>query len=199
MNKKPITYHEEENIGYITLCSPPGNEMNSFFFNSLLAICEKHLLQTSLRGLIIQAEGRHFSSGAVVPELTATIQQDKKNRIPQQLQHNSRAFQLIRNFNKPVVALLKGICYGSGFELALCAHYRIATRNTRICLPECSFDLMPGLGGIFNTSQFLSSGRALEMILTGKTLDAEEAKAVGLIDNIVTKDTLYKTVLGYIE
>lgn len=198
MQAAPITYYEEENIGHITLCAPPGNAMDRQFFDTLLACCEKHLKNASLRGLVIQSAGRHFSGGAAVPELIADIHTGNKTSVPEQLQKNSRAFQLIRNFRKPVVALLKGICYGSGFELALCAHHRIATPNTRICLPECSFGLMPGLGGVFSTVNILGSGRALEMILTGKTLEAEQAREVGLIDCVTQKEKLYNAALGYI-
>lgn len=190
MNYNSLHFHIDEGIGYLTLNNPPGNPMSLGFFSELYSICSNQLLKVDLTGLIIQSEGRHFSAGAIIDELLTEVQSHHYDTIPEQMKRNAEAFGILRKLNKPVVALLKGICYGSGFELALCAHIRIAAPNTVISLPEVSFGLMPGLGGIHSLVQIAGQAKATELVLTGTAINANEALKMNLIHEIVNKDKL---------
>ena len=187
-----ITYHVEDHIAYLCLAKPPKNEMSLDFFREFDALMEQIERDKALRGLIIYSEGRHFSSGANTAELIELFA-DNSPEIPQIIAENSRAFRRMHQLSIPVIACLKGICYGAGLELALSAHIRIAAPNTRMSFPEAGFDIMPGLGGLTMLTEIAGAARAMELILSTDSLTAEEAQAWGLIDIFADKQDLVAT------
>jgi len=186
---KTINWKIEDKIAYLTLVSAPENKMDSLFFEEFNTIISQIEGNKKLRGLIIQSKGRHFSSGADIEELLSVFK-SSKNAIPPSISKNSEAFKILKNLKIPVVACIKGICYGSGLELALCASFRVASTNSMLCLPETGFGFMPGLGGIYNSLKCMGIARALEFVLTGNSLSSEEALMYGLVDLIEGKDEL---------
>ncbi len=198
MNLNTIKYYKNDNIAFLELSTPPGNQMNMQFFEELSYICDKELRHEKFKGLIIKSKGRHFSSGANVEELVENINYGRDN-VNNLINRNLKAFEIIYGLTKPKIALLKGICYGSGFELALTANYRIAQKSAILCLPEVSFDLMPGLGGISSLTYLIGGGRALEMILSGRAINAEEALELGVINNIYDKEHLEAKAIDIIN
>ncbi len=195
MKYKSLQFFVEYGIAHIVLDNPPGNPTSLRFFDELLDICETHLRQERFKGLIIQSGGRHFSSGAVIDELLHEIKHHEKPGIPPQMSRHIKAFHYLRQMKTPSVALLSGICYGSGFELALCARYRIAEPKTLICLPETDFRLMPGLGGIHSIVHRAGTAKTLEMVLSGEAINVHEAMRYQLVDEVVFKKELYNTGL----
>ena len=189
MDNKTINWEIEDKIGYLTLVSAPKNKMDSRFFGEFNTIISKIERNQKLRGLIIQSKGRHFSSGADVEELLSMLK-SSMHVIPPSIRNNSEAFKILNKLEFPVVACIKGICYGSGLELALCANFRVASKNSMLCLPETGFGIMPGLGGIYNSLKCMGTARALEFVLSGNSLSSEEALNYGLVDLIEGKDEL---------
>ncbi len=189
MDGKTINWKIEDEIAYLTLVSAPENKMDFLFFEEFNSIISKIEGNQKLRGLIIQSKGRHFSSGADVEEL-ASVFKSSTQTIPPYISKNSDAFKILNRLEIPVAACIKGICYGSGLELALCANFRLALTNSVLCLPETGFGMMPGLGGIYNSHKCMGTARALEFVLTGNSLSSEEALKYGLVDLIVGKDKL---------
>ena len=192
MDNKTINWEIEDKIGYLTLVSAPKNEMDSMFFEEFNTIISKIERIQNLTGIIIQSIGRHFSSGADVEELVSVLN-PSTNAIPPSITKNSKAFKILYNLQFPVVACIKGICYGSGLELALCANFRVAAANAMLCLPETGFGIIPGLGGIYNSRKCMGTARALEFVLSGNSLSSEEALDYGLVDLIKGKDELTDT------
>ncbi len=190
MSYKTLTYQVKDNIARLEICNPPQNTMRLEFFDELLDVCEKQIKKENFSGLIITSAGRHFSSGADVNELTMLIKNNKNNLVPAEMKKNLQAIHILHKLQKPKVAILKGICYGSGFELALTANYRIAQKNTLIALPEVTFGLMPGLGGISALTYIVGESKALELILSGRSIDSNEALSLGLIDKICNKESI---------
>lgn len=189
MDNKTINWEIDDKIAYLTLASAPKNNMDSMFFEEFHTIISKIERNQNLTGIIIQSKGRHFSSGANVEELISVFNPPGKT-IPLSITRNSEAFKILNKLKFPVVACIKGICYGSGLELALAAHFRVASTNSRLCLPETGFGIMPGLGGIYNSRKCMGTARALEFVLSGNSLSSDEAFNYGLVDLIKGKDEL---------
>jgi len=191
MTYNKIDWKIVRNIGYLTLVAPPKNEMDLVFFHEFSHLMEDIKSNKTLIGLIIQAQGRHFSSGANTDQLLS-IFSTKESGIPKLLENNNEAFMTLSNLAIPVVACIKNICFGSGLELALCAHFRLSSPNLLLSLPETEFGIMPGLGGIFNTYKCIGTAKTLRFVLSGNSIDAQEALESGMIDLIVNKKDLKK-------
>lgn len=201
MNSNSLNWIIKNNIGYLTLQNPPKNEMDSKFFMEFKTIINQVTKNKSIKGLILNAKGRHFSSGANVNQLLAFFN-NENNKIPKTLKDNNVAFQKLTNLNIPVIACVKGICFGSALELALCAHFRIASPNTLMAFPETGFGIIPGLGGIYNSTKYMSKAESLQFILSGNTISAIDANKQGLIDILADKhelDTRAMEIIGKIS
>ncbi|MFD0932016.1 enoyl-CoA hydratase/isomerase family protein [Psychroflexus salinarum] len=99
-------------------------------------------------------------------------------------------FDYISNFPKPVIAAVNGFALGGGLELAMSAHFRIASDNARLGLPETSLGVIPGYGGTQRLPQLVGKGRAMEMIMTAGMIDAQTAKDYGLVNHVTPIEEL---------
>ena len=198
MSYKALKYYIEENIARIRLARPPKNEMNIPFFEDFFRVVEEIRQNKNLQGVIIAAEGRHFSSGADIGELLSLFARSE-SLVPQLIEKNSLAFARLYQLKIPVVSCLKGICYGAGLELALSTHFRVATPKTRLSFPETGFGIMPGLGGLSRMLELLGKGKTLYYVLSGDSIVGEEAMNLGLIDRLVDKDKLEENALEIIK
>lgn len=104
-------------------------------------------------------------------------------------------FDFIENMKTPVIAAINGFALGGGLELAMACHFRIASENAKMGLPETSLGLIPGYGGTQRLPQIIGKGRAMEMILTAGMIDAETAKVYGLVNHVVPQDDLYSAYM----
>jgi enoyl-CoA hydratase len=138
---------------------------------------------------------RHFSAGADVRELK------EKNRI--QAEAFSRLGQRICNkiegMRKPVIAAVSGFALGGGCEIALACDIRIASQSARFGQPEVNLGIVPGFGGTQRLARLIGIGRAREMILTGRIVDAKEAERVGLANTVVRDGELMKRAMELAE
>jgi enoyl-CoA hydratase/carnithine racemase len=101
-----------------------------------------------------------------------------------------RTFDVVEAFPKPTVAAVNGFALGGGCELAMACDIRIASENARFGLPETTLSVLPGAGGTQRLARLVGTGRAIEMILTGRFVDAAEAHAIGLVTAVVPADGL---------
>ena len=102
-------------------------------------------------------------------------------------------FDFIENMKTPVIAAINGFALGGGLELAMACHFRIASDNAKMGLPETSLGVIPGYGGTQRLAQLVGKGRAMEMILTAGMIDAETAKIYGLVNQVVPQADLFTT------
>ena len=102
-------------------------------------------------------------------------------------------FDFIENLKTPVIAAINGFALGGGLELAMACHFRIASDNAKMGLPETSLGVIPGYGGTQRLPQLVGKGRAMEMIMTAAMIDAETAKAYGLVNHVVPQADLFAT------
>ncbi len=99
-------------------------------------------------------------------------------------------FDFIANLSTPVIAAINGFALGGGLELAMAAHFRIASDNAKMGLPEVSLGLIPGYGGTQRLPQLVGKGQAMEMILTAGMIDAQKALDYGLVNHVTNQDEL---------
>jgi enoyl-CoA hydratase len=104
-------------------------------------------------------------------------------------------FDFIENMKTPVIAAINGFALGGGLELAMACHFRIASENAKMGLPETSLGLIPGYGGTQRLPQLIGKGRATEMILTAGMIDAETAKIYGLVNHVVPQSELFSAYM----
>lgn len=105
-------------------------------------------------------------------------------------------FDYVQNFKKPVIAAVNGFALGGGLELAMACHFRIASDNAKMGLPEVSLGVIPGYGGTQRLPQLVGKGRAMEMIMTAGMVAADEAKQYGLVNHVVPQTELLEFCNG---
>jgi len=179
-----VIYETKDGIAYITINrSDKLNALNSPTMNELIEAFSLAESNPQLRVVILTGAGeKSFVAGADINELAELDPIGGKR-------HSSMG-QEIFNFieshmTKPVIAAVNGFALGGGCELAMACHIRIASENAKFGQPEVGLGLIPGYGGTQRLPRLVGKGRALELILTGKMIDAAEAFRIGLVNQIV--------------
>lgn len=184
-NFRQLRIETSDGVSVVTLCRPDSlNALNGELLEEL-GVAVSHLEADSATGVVvITGEGeRAFAAGADIRELA--------DLTPAEALLYARRGQAlldrIESLGKPVVAAIQGFCLGGGCELALACHLRVAGRGARFGQPEVKLGLIPGFGGTQRLTRILGRGAALELLLTGDTIDAERARELGLV-NLVADD-----------
>lgn len=136
--------------------------------------------------IITGAGGRAFCAGTDIADL-AQLEEDNAKEFAEEGQQLA---ERLEHLPVPVIAAINGIAAGGGTELALGCHLRLASRNAQFSLPEIKLGIIPGYGGTQRLIRAIGAGRAFEMILTGKSISAEEAERLGLINRVVEPERL---------
>jgi len=137
-------------------------------------------------GLIVTGAGRAFVAGADISELAKETAVSARRLATE----GQRIFRLFETSPKPVIAAVNGFALGGGCELALACHIRIATEQAKFGQPEVKLGICPGYGGTQRLARLVGKGRALQLLLTGETIDAAEAYRLGLVNRVVAADAL---------
>ncbi|MEI8202523.1 MAG: enoyl-CoA hydratase/isomerase family protein [Bacteroidota bacterium] len=169
-------------LGIITMNNPPQNFIPTPDFideDALLSF----LRVPEIKGVVITGSGRHFSAGADLENLKSLS--GFPIELAKSISYGKNLLNIIENINLPVVAAIKGICFGGGFEIALSAHIRVSSENALFAFPEINHQLMPGLAGTITLPILSGVSDALQLLLSGNTIDAQKAKAMRLINYIV--------------
>lgn len=135
--------------------------------------------------VITGAGGRAFVAGGDLAELARPAGVRESLALPMQ-----RVFDRVARFPKPTIAAVNGMALGGGLELALACDIRLCATTATFALPELGWSLLPAAGGITRLVEVVGSGRALELILTGRRFDAEEALRIGVVTTVVAPDEL---------
>ena len=137
---------------------------------------------TSVRVVILTGAGeKAFIAGADINELAAL----KPAQGKEHAQRGQHVFDLVENMGKPVIAAINGFCLGGGCELAMACTLRIAADTARIGQPEINLGIVPGYAGSQRLPRLVGKGIALELLLTGRQVKADEALAIGLVNKVV--------------
>ena len=167
----------EDRIALVTLNQPEVlNALNQAALEDLEAVFLERLAQDDVGAVILTGAGeKAFVAGADIKELAALDPLEARAKSRQ----GHRLLERIEGFSKPVIAAINGFCLGGGCELALACHIRIAVESAQIGLPEVKLGLMPGYGGTQRLPRLVGKGKAMEMILSGERMGAQEAHRSG--------------------
>lgn len=191
-----VEHHISAGIGRIIFSNPPKNALDEPRFMALEQL-ESLLGEPELRGVILSGKGRHFSVGADLASLE--VLRADEARLAQQLAAARELLTTLTFATVPVVAMVRGSCLGGGLEIALAAHFRVASENAIFGFPESTLGLMPGLGGTVMAEELLSRRVAMELMLSGRFLGADEALALGIVDLVVPTKELESRTESFLE
>ena len=184
MNFENILVAVENGIGQITINRPSKlNALNVATIQELHDAFEGLESNSDVKVIIITGEGeKAFVAGADISEF-ANFSIEEGAQLA--AQGHELLFDFVENLRKPVIAAVNGFALGGGLELAMACHFRIASDNAKMGLPEVSLGVIPGYGGTQRLPQLIGKGRAMEMIMTAGMISAEEAFRIGLVNHVV--------------
>lgn len=143
---------------------------------------------SSVKVVILTGSGeKAFVAGADISEFAHFDVKEGENLAKK---GQELLFNFVENMSTPVIAAVNGFALGGGLELAMSCHFRIASDNAKMGLPEVSLGVIPGYGGTQRLPQLVGKGKAMEMIMTAGMIDASEAKQVGLVNHVITLEEL---------
>jgi enoyl-CoA hydratase/carnithine racemase len=183
-----VEYEKKGSIAYVTVNRPKVlNALNTPTWTDLQAAFNDAKADASVRGVILTGAGdKAFIAGADISELAHVDAYDaeESSRFGQEV------LDLIENLGKPVIAAVNGFALGGGCETAMACTMRIAAEHARFGQPEVKLGLLPGGGGTQRLPRLVGKGRALQLILTGETISAQEAYRIGLVNEVVAPASL---------
>lgn len=188
MNYKNLIAEIKGSIALVTINRP--DKMNSLSLetlNEMQALFNRLKDDKEVNVVILTGAGeKAFVAGADISEL------NKLNGITGEefAKTGQQVFNLIENLGKPVIAAVNGFALGGGCELALACHIRLASNKAKFGQPEVNLGIIPGFGGSQRLSKLVNTGRAMEYILTGDMIDADEAFRIGLVNRVYNPDEL---------
>lgn len=174
----------DNKIAVVTLNRPHAlNALNKGLLDDLSTFFDKAKLNDAIRVIILTGAGeKSFVAGADIKEFASFNAEEGKELAAK---GHERVFDKIENFTKPVIAAVNGFALGGGLELAMAAHFRIASTNAKLGLPEVTLGLIPGYGGTQRLPKLIGKGRAMQAIMTAEMFTAERAEQIGLVNEVV--------------
>ena len=196
----PVELTFRDDCAILTLNRPEALNALSFAILGEIGTAIDQAARSSARALIVTGAGpKAFCSGADVKELGGRdlVAQKRGAELGQTI------FAKLDNLPIASIAVINGFAFGGGLELALACTFRIATPNAKMACPEIKLGLIPGYGGTQRLPRVVGEARALDLVMTGRAVDAVEAERIGLVGKIVTGDPIAeglafaKTFTGY--
>ena len=189
MSYNNLTYEIDNRINIISINRPKNlNALNIETFSELDHAVKSSIANPDVRLIIITGAGdKAFVAGADIKEF---VNFSMAEAYELSKSGHKILSETLERCPKPIIAAINGYALGGGLEIALACHIRIASDNSKMGLPELSLGVIPGYGGTQRLPQIIGKGRALDMIMTGKMIDADEALAFGLINYKTSQDQL---------
>ena len=181
-----VHYAVEDGIGIITIDNPPVNALGAGVSEGIIASVDKAEADPAVKALVLIGAGRSFIAGADIRRFGTKREQPAR-----------RSYDALDMCSKPVVAAIHGYALGGGLEHALCCTWRIAVPSAKVGLPEVLIGVIPGGGGTQRLPRLIGAKAALEMIVSGRHVPAPEAKALGIIDELVEGQDLRAAAIAF--
>lgn len=180
-------------VAVLTLARPPVNALNQQLIAEI-GVLSRHLAgmgHQEVGALVIHGGPKLFAAGADIKEMAAMTYQDMAaaSVVMQE------SFEALAELPIPVIAAITGYALGGGCELALCADLRVAGEGAKLGQPEVLLGLIPGLGGTQRLTRLVGPARAKDLILTGRTVSAAQAREMGLVDRVVPDGEVLATAM----
>jgi enoyl-CoA hydratase len=193
-----ILFEKKSHLAVITINRPSKlNALNRQTIDELSIAIDLACNDDEIRVLIFTGSGeKAFVAGADIAEFSdySALEGTRLSA-----EGHEKLFDKIEHCNKPCIASINGFALGGGLELAMACHFRTASENAKMGLPEVTLGVIPGYGGTQRLPQLIGKGRAFEMIFTGKMIGAEEAKQVGLVNHVFPQNELLNETLKIAE
>lgn len=182
-----LLIEKKERIGIVAVNRPEQlNSMNSETRAELAEAFTKLESDNDIEVILLTgAKSKAFIAGADIKEFLK-----RKMDNQEDLEKDWIVTKIISNLTKPVIAMIDGFCLGGGLELAMACDLRIASDRSKLGQPEINIGIIPGAGGTQRLTRLVGEGRAMEMILTGRMITAEEALSYGILNFVYTSDEL---------
>ena len=173
-----VKVENRDGILVLLIDNPPVNALSVSVRKGLHDALDKAKTDNSVKAIVLACAGRSFISGADIREFGK----------PPQPPGMAEVLDMLENSPRPVVAAIHGNALGGGLETALCCHFRIATKDTKLGLPEVKLGLLPGAGGTQRLPRVVGPVKAVQMIVTGEPINGDEGLKVGLVDGLFEGD-----------
>lgn len=189
MNLENVLIQQKKNLAIVTINRPSKlNALNKQTIEELHSAFKSLNENSKVKVIIVTGSGeKAFVAGADISEF-ANFTVEEGTELARK--GHEILFDFVQNLSTPVIAAVNGFALGGGLELAMAAHFRVASSNAKMGLPEVSLGVIPGYGGTQRLSQLVGKGKALEMIMTAGMIAAEEAKEWGLVNYVVSQEEL---------
>ena len=193
--KRLVNYRTEAGIAIVELNDPPANtysyEMNRQLDDAILAA----RMDNEVHVIVLTGAGEKFFCAGANIQMLASMDATFKYYF---CLHANETLLRLENTPKLVIAALNGHCVGGGLEVAMAADLRIARKDGgKIGLPEVTLGVLPGTGGTQRLSRLVGKSKAIELMVTGKTFSFEDAKQLGLVNEILERENFMERVLEY--
>lgn len=177
--KGTVHYEKKDDVALLTVDNPPVNPLSSGVRQGLHDGVSQALADDAVKAIVLTGAGRAFIAGADISEFGAAATQGPGLH---------EVLTMMENSTKPIVAAINGTAFGGGLEVALCCDYRVASPKAPVGLPEVKLGLLPGAGGTQRLPRLIGAEKALQFILSGDPIPAPQAKALGIVDEVVDGD-----------
>ncbi len=188
-----------DKIAVLTIDHPPVNSFNKQVVTELDQAIDQLLADDEVKAIVITGGGTNaFVAGADIPEIKALLDQPEEGYAAARdfIERGQGLTLKIEKATKPVIAAINGFCLGGGLELAMACHVRICSDRARLGQPEINLGIIPGWGGTQRLARLAGKGKAIEMILTGDMITAQEAYRLGLVNKVVPAGAVLKEARG---
>lgn len=187
-----VLYEQSDNIGIATINKPKANQLSHGVFEGLRKILNAASLDKAIRVLILTNSGdKIFCAGADLSSGFGDLGPLDFLKRGQDLNDKIESMPI------PVIAAMNGHAFGGGLEMAMACHFRFLKEGARIGLTETNLGIIPGYGGTLRLQRLVGRARALEFMLLGKQIEAEEALQIGLINRICDPDQVLSSALDF--
>ena len=177
-----LAFDVADRVATITVNRPDKlNALNNATIGELGQAIEEARARDDVAGVILTGAGRAFIAGADISELSGQSSVGAKTLA----QRGQTIFRRFESSPKPTIAAVNGFALGGGCELAMACHVRLASEHAKFGQPEVKLGLVPGYGGTQRLPRLVGQGRALQLLLTGEMIDAQEAFRIGLVNRVV--------------
>jgi 3-hydroxyacyl-CoA dehydrogenase len=183
-----IRFENEGGIGIITVDNPPVNALSPGVPEGIVLALDKGIADPAVKAMVLIGAGRSFIAGADIRQF---------GRGPTTPPTGRRHYNVMDDSPKPVVAAIHGYALGGGLETALACHYRIAVPSARVGLPEVQIGILPGAGGTQRLPRLIGPKAALDLIVSGRHVPAEEAHKLGIIDELAPEGQLREAAIAF--